>query len=50
MTTSQTSAGATNEKLPEANRAGGIDAAWAGDDQQWWDRSEERRVGKECLL
>ena len=37
MTTSQGAAGATNEKLPEANRAGGIDAAWAGDDQQWWD-------------
>jgi hypothetical protein len=27
----------TNEKLPEANREGGIDAPWAGDDQQWWD-------------
>ncbi len=27
----------TNDKLPEANRSGGIDAAWAGDDQQWWD-------------
>lgn len=26
-----------NDKLPEANRAGGIDAAWDGDDQQWWD-------------
>ncbi len=26
-----------NDKLPEANRAGGIEAAWAGDDQQWWD-------------
>jgi len=24
-------------RLPEANRGGGIDAAWAGDDQQWWD-------------
>lgn len=23
--------------LPEANREGGIDAEWAGDDQQWWD-------------
>ncbi len=27
----------TNDKLPEANRDGGIDAPWAGDDQQWWD-------------
>jgi len=27
----------TNDKLPEANREGGIDAAWSGDDQQWWD-------------
>ncbi|MEO6957496.1 MAG: phytanoyl-CoA dioxygenase family protein [Antricoccus sp.] len=26
-----------NDKLPKANREGGIDAAWAGDDQQWWD-------------
>ncbi len=26
-----------NDLLPEANRAGGIEAAWAGDDQQWWD-------------
>ena len=26
-----------NEKLPEGNREGGIDAAWDGDDQQWWD-------------
>ncbi len=26
-----------NDKLPEANRAGGIEAAWDGDDQQWWD-------------
>ena len=28
---------ATNSLLPEANRGGGIDAPWAGDDQQWWD-------------
>lgn len=28
---------AVNPLLPEANRAGGIDAPWAGDDQQWWD-------------
>ena len=27
----------SNDKLPEANRAGGIEAPWAGDDQQWWD-------------
>ncbi len=27
----------SNEKLPEGNREGGIDAAWDGDDQQWWD-------------
>lgn len=27
----------TNDMLPEANREGGIDAPWAGDDQQWWD-------------
>ncbi len=26
-----------NARLPEANRNGGIDQAWAGDDQQWWD-------------
>jgi len=26
-----------HELLPEANRSGGIDAPWAGDDQQWWD-------------
>ncbi len=26
-----------NPLLPEANRGGGIDAPWAGDDQQWWD-------------
>lgn len=26
-----------NEKLPEGNRAGGIDQDWAGDDQDWWD-------------
>lgn len=25
------------EGLPEANRSGGIDTEWAGDDQQWWD-------------
>ena len=29
--------GVGNALLPEANRAGGIDAPWAGDDQQWWD-------------
>lgn len=23
--------------LPEANRAGGIETEWSGDDQQWWD-------------
>jgi len=27
----------TNPLLPEDNRAGGIEAEWAGDDQQWWD-------------
>ncbi|MEO6879919.1 MAG: phytanoyl-CoA dioxygenase family protein [Mycobacteriaceae bacterium] len=27
----------SNDKLPEANRDGGIESAWAGDDQQWWD-------------
>ena len=26
-----------NPLLPEANREGGIDQPWAGDDQQWWD-------------
>jgi hypothetical protein len=26
-----------NPLLPEANRSGGIEAPWAGDDQQWWD-------------
>ncbi|WP_139984317.1 phytanoyl-CoA dioxygenase family protein [Nocardioides litoris] len=26
-----------NLRLPEANRAGGIDQDWAGDDQDWWD-------------
>lgn len=26
-----------NGLLPEANRAGGIEQPWAGDDQQWWD-------------
>lgn len=26
-----------NPHLPEGNRAGGIESAWAGDDQQWWD-------------
>ncbi len=26
-----------NAFLPEANREGGIDQPWAGDDQQWWD-------------
>lgn len=26
-----------NERLPVANRSGGIDREWAGDDQQWWD-------------
>lgn len=26
-----------NDKLPEANREGGIDQDWAGDDQDWWD-------------
>jgi len=26
-----------NEKLPEGNRAGGIEQDWAGDDQDWWD-------------
>lgn len=28
---------AGNTLLPEANRAGGIEAPWAGTDQQWWD-------------
>jgi len=28
---------AGNSKLPEANREGGIDQAWAGNDQDWWD-------------
>ena len=27
----------TNPLLPEANRAGGTETEWAGDDQQWWD-------------
>lgn len=27
----------TNERLPAANRDGGIDQDWAGDDQDWWD-------------
>ncbi len=27
----------TNPLLPPDNRPGGIDAPWAGDDQQWWD-------------
>ena len=26
-----------NEKLPEGNRAGGLEQDWAGDDQDWWD-------------
>lgn len=26
-----------NPLLPEGNRQGGIEAPWAGDDQQWWD-------------
>ncbi len=26
-----------NARLPEANRDGGIDQDWAGDDQDWWD-------------
>ena len=30
-------AGQIKPLLPEANQAGGIEAAWAGDDQQWWD-------------
>ena len=29
--------GPSNPLLPKANRAGGIDAAWDGNDQQWWD-------------
>ena len=29
--------GPTNERLPPANRDGGIDQDWAGDDQDWWD-------------
>jgi hypothetical protein len=28
---------AGNDRLPEANRAGGIAQDWAGDDQDWWD-------------
>jgi len=27
----------TNAKLPEANRGGGLEQDWAGDDQDWWD-------------
>lgn len=27
----------TNDKLPEQNRAGGLEQDWAGDDQDWWD-------------
>ena len=27
----------SNDHLPEANREGGVDQAWAGNDQQWWD-------------
>jgi hypothetical protein len=27
----------TNDKLPEANREGGLEQDWAGDDQDWWD-------------
>lgn len=27
----------TNPLLPPENRPGGIEAPWAGDDQQWWD-------------
>ncbi len=27
----------TNERLPQANRDGGIEAAWSGNDQDWWD-------------
>ncbi len=27
----------TNARLPEANRQGGIEQDWAGDDQDWWD-------------
>ena len=26
-----------NDALPLANREGGVDQPWAGDDQQWWD-------------
>ena len=28
---------ADGSPLPQANRAGGIDQEWAGDDQDWWD-------------
>ncbi len=33
----ETPAHAGNSKLPEANREGGIDQDWAGNDQDWWD-------------
>ena len=29
--------GDVNHLLPEANRSGGLDQEWAGDDQDWWD-------------
>ena len=28
---------AGRSRLPQANRDGGIDQEWAGDDQDWWD-------------
>lgn len=28
---------ATNDRLPEQNRDGGLEQDWAGDDQDWWD-------------
>lgn len=36
-TTDPTSDGPVNPLLPEANRVGGLDQDWAGDDQDWWD-------------
>ena len=37
LTTPESSGSPENPLLPEANRAGGLEQDWAGDDQDWWD-------------
>ena len=37
LTTPEASDSPENPLLPEANRAGGLEQDWAGDDQDWWD-------------